>query len=543
MIGILSIFLKKDHWLFSKSCLVVLMFLVGIILILSTFRNPFIGHADEANCAVVAKNLCEGKGYYVNYIFQFFVPTPIKHPEEIWPILHPTVVALFFKIGGYNVTMARLPNIIYILLTSLITYIFARKLTSDNRAAFISAILVLFTHRYQTGLLNNTGATFFFLLFIMFVWLHETKKAWKWLFFASLFAGLAALQRTEYILLYPLYIIFKFLIFVKMVKIPKIVFKNIIPYLLLGCLTFIVISPYFIKNIYYFGSLFPKNAGYQQLLSKYASFCHDAQYGIYYGHPLTIVSIAFSGGWFHFLQTNFRNWMWVMSGFFSQIGGFILTAFCMIGILWESKIFKRNMIFHLYVIFIFIFYALFFGFVYHYEDRYFFFIFPYVAILGVAVIFEGLDRIEKLTPVNYFLKTLPVIILIFWCMYHFSSICWTHFRGIEKGYKEIIEVGKWISENSPPDSIVMSRIPWEMSWHSDRDGIIFPDSGIEGIINIAKKYRVNYFVYNTDSYARPQLLNAIMSKRLQGVTSVYRSGSHVVYKIIDVDRLYLSEYR
>jgi len=324
---LLYVFSQEDHWLFSMRCLVVLMVIFGALLAYAAYLNPFIGHADQAACAILAKNLCEGHGYYTTYLFQFFKPYEIRHPDNVWPLLHPTVIALFFKIGGYTATMARLPNVIYILLMTLFTYIFAMKLIPDRRVAFVSAIVVLTGQRYNTGLLNNTGAVLFFLLFIMLVFMHESKSRWVWLIPAAFFAALAALQRVEYIFFFPIYVFVKFLNYLLVSRSFLAAVKKTSMYVLFLLLVVVFMSPYFIRNIYSFGEILPDNAGFLALLAKYDNFSHEAQFGVYYGHNFTAPSILFSKGAYHFVKTIFRSGAYVATYLSSGLGRIILTTF------------------------------------------------------------------------------------------------------------------------------------------------------------------------------------------------------------------------
>ena len=85
-------------------------------MIYGSFNNPYIGHADRANAANVAKNLVNGYGYVTNYVHDFYEEEKLPVKEKTWPILQPTFIALSFKIFGINETAARLPNIIFIIL-------------------------------------------------------------------------------------------------------------------------------------------------------------------------------------------------------------------------------------------------------------------------------------------------------------------------------------------------------------------------------------------------------------------------------------------
>jgi 4-amino-4-deoxy-L-arabinose transferase-like glycosyltransferase len=76
-------------------------------------RIAWIGHADYADNAVVARNLVLGRGYTVDYVAQFYhdYPPAISHPSDVWPLLQPTLIAGSFLLFGISTFAAKLPNV------------------------------------------------------------------------------------------------------------------------------------------------------------------------------------------------------------------------------------------------------------------------------------------------------------------------------------------------------------------------------------------------------------------------------------------------
>jgi hypothetical protein len=136
-------------------------------------RVDWIGHADYADNAVVARNLAAGRGYVVDYVAQFYKDYPgITHPAETWPILQPTLIAPFFLAFGPEAWAARLPNLLLLLALAAAVYIFGARWW-DRRVGLLAAAFTLFhPYFFQTVLypINDLAFTFFALLTIGLAW-------------------------------------------------------------------------------------------------------------------------------------------------------------------------------------------------------------------------------------------------------------------------------------------------------------------------------------------------------------------------------------
>ncbi|HEY0737146.1 MAG TPA: glycosyltransferase family 39 protein, partial [Herpetosiphonaceae bacterium] len=108
-------------------------------------RLPFVGHADYADNAVVARNLLRGRGWVVDYVSQFYQLAPngsVTRPQETWPLLQPLLMLPAMALLGPTPFAARLANIALLaLLTTLIYQIGARLW--DRRVGLIGAVLTL----------------------------------------------------------------------------------------------------------------------------------------------------------------------------------------------------------------------------------------------------------------------------------------------------------------------------------------------------------------------------------------------------------------
>jgi len=138
----------------------------------------WIGHADYAENAVVARNLAAGRGPVVDYVAQFYRLHPgITHPAETWPLLQPLLTAPLFALLGAQTAVAKLPNLGLLLLLTCAVYAFARRWW-DRRVALLAAAFTLgHPYFFQTVLLpiNDLAFTLCALLTIGCAW--ETAVA------------------------------------------------------------------------------------------------------------------------------------------------------------------------------------------------------------------------------------------------------------------------------------------------------------------------------------------------------------------------------
>ena len=115
------------------------LLLYGLWLLQLLPQVPWIGHADYADNAVVARNLAAGRGYVVDYLAQFYRTYPSStHPAETWPILQPTLIAPFFALFGPQEWAARLPNLLLLLGLGAAVYAFGSR-SWDRRVGLLAA--------------------------------------------------------------------------------------------------------------------------------------------------------------------------------------------------------------------------------------------------------------------------------------------------------------------------------------------------------------------------------------------------------------------
>jgi hypothetical protein len=154
------------------------LLLYGLWMVQLLPQVPWIGHADYADNAVVARNLAVGRGYVVDYLAQFYRTYPNStHPAETWPILQPTLIAPFFWLFGAQEWAARLPNLLLLLGLGAAVYAFGARWW-DRRVGLLAAgFTLLHPYLFKTVLypINDLAYVLFALLTLGLAW--ETVQA------------------------------------------------------------------------------------------------------------------------------------------------------------------------------------------------------------------------------------------------------------------------------------------------------------------------------------------------------------------------------
>jgi Dolichyl-phosphate-mannose-protein mannosyltransferase len=109
------------------------------------------GHGDVADYYSVARNLYEGRGFFVDYIWTFIVdPHGIPNPSNTWWMPLPSILTAigFVLSGGASYAAAKWTMIVVASLIPFVTYLTARELLGSKLLAFASAILAAGFHLF-----------------------------------------------------------------------------------------------------------------------------------------------------------------------------------------------------------------------------------------------------------------------------------------------------------------------------------------------------------------------------------------------------------
>ncbi len=219
----------------KEKIIIILILIVALglrlLYINSILDNPPTSDAKDYN--ELALSLASGKGY----VYPDSGPTSRRAP------LPSAFFALVYMIFGYNITIARIAQVLVSTLTCFIIYILGKQIFTEKvglTSATIAAIYPSFI-TFSGDLFSET-LLIFLLVMSMYLFLKKDRILSMNSFLSGLCFGLAALTRPSVILL-PLFIFFIVAFFKK--ETSKETSKKI---LIVTVAMFIVIMPWTIRN-------------------------------------------------------------------------------------------------------------------------------------------------------------------------------------------------------------------------------------------------------------------------------------------------------
>ncbi len=209
--------IKEKKWIFS---LLFVAILIALLLRAYNFDSPVVGYHNwkETHYLTEARNFAND-GFFK---YGFFVPA-LDYPQlssdptgahaDTFPFIS-IVVAVFFKIFGQHITVARAVDLLFGILIIPAMFLFVHRLFKRDDiavvAAFITAfnpMLIFFTHNTQ---LQNPGLLFMLLGGYFYMRWHENDLDLD-LILASLFVTLSALNVFTFLMiLLPIGLTFPF---------------------------------------------------------------------------------------------------------------------------------------------------------------------------------------------------------------------------------------------------------------------------------------------------------------------------------------------
>ncbi len=513
-----------------------------ILLIYGSFNNPYLGHADRSNAANVAKNLVNGYGYVTNYVHDFYEEEKLPVKEKTWPILQPTWIALSFKIFGINETAARLPNIIFIILIGSASFFIGKLLSNNYQVAFYCGVSVLLCGRYDIQTRNDTGAILFITMIFLSVLLYEKYRKMFWVFIAGLFAGLAAMQRFELIIVFPILAIYFFLgnFFKSKRKIKEYVL-NISNYRYSICVvisSLLFYSPMIIYNNSVHGSLFVSKNSASRMgdIAKYqinSTKTFEERYKVFYNKKSeqqiinmnTLQKLKF----YKKNLTEFKKGVYYL--LYKSIG-FLATCILFCSLFMNFKIIKHNKSLLMLLFSLILAMLISVSITSTFHPRYLYVFSPILISLSFSTLFERFLTLNKKITVNKFFMILMPLILsisIFWqerkSLVHWVTKSNSTFPDSNKASFELID---WINNNTLINEVVMTREPWQINWHTERTAVMVPYGSLDDFIFICKKYDVNYVILDD---TRSNLIKHIEGNNSNEYIPIYSNYKFKIFKV------------
>jgi len=150
------------------------------------------------------------------------------------------------------------------------------------------------------------------------------------------------------------------------------------------------------------------------------------------------------------------------------------------------------------------------------EERYFVMLLPWLALLAGFALWRGYDRVAAIgdgrwTPVGLAMVVTALVLVI--------QPSWPDIaqkvRVEPKLMAADIAAYTWLRANSQPGDVVMTRLPWQFNWQTERPALMVPNTTDPQVfLRIARYYNVRYLVL--DSAQRPNTDVRVMIDDLLG---------------------------
>jgi hypothetical protein len=520
----------RRPWL---PAVILVLILAGVTLYeFSYIQNmQFVGHADYADNAVVARNLIAGRGFIVDYVTQFYQVHPgITHPQETWPLMQPVLIAPFFKLLGTSAFAAKVPNLLLQLGLALAIYILGSEFF-DRRVALIAVILTILNKYIFRLIIFPTSDLAFTLLALLtvgqFFRASEQERhgrprmaAYVW---AGIWAGLMALAKPNGVLFAGICVLWDLFW-----RWREYRWRGLArAWLAFGVPAAALFAPWVVRNLILFGTPVHSTESYDAWILKYQEW--EEIYRIYFD-DLPERSWLLRYGFDRILQAigaEFRRWWY----YFSRSGNALLTlpgsALALGGLLTLRR--KAARLYSL-VGAIFFLFGTFICTYWHVEERYFLPFIPWLAVLighGLWRIHDALaysnarhftdDQSQTAppeAPEKPFQKTtgfgwLGLTAIILACFHLVTPFSQEAAAKINMDQAKALEIQayRWLAEHSEPDDVVMTRVPWQVSYYTERRAVMIPQDGLQDALQIIELYGVDYLLIDGDGRGKRAALN------------------------------------
>ncbi|HZY44241.1 MAG TPA: glycosyltransferase family 39 protein [Anaerolineae bacterium] len=180
----------------------IVLFLALIIRLVAALPQSQPNYMDATYYTVGGQRLAQGYGFNDPYVWNYLdQPTTLPHPSHVyWMPLASMLVGISESIFGISYRAAQIPFIVLSALLSLIAFSVAWRLSSSRRAAWIAALLTIFSGFYVPywGVPESFAPFAVFGSLALYLSVDRTARR---LFLAGLCAGLAHLSRADGVLL------------------------------------------------------------------------------------------------------------------------------------------------------------------------------------------------------------------------------------------------------------------------------------------------------------------------------------------------------
>lgn len=531
---------------------------------------PYVGHADYADNAVVARNLLAGRGWTVDYVTQFYrLYDGVTRPQETWPLLQPVWVAASFALFGVSNWAAKIPNLLFLLVLALAVYRAGARLW-DRRVGLVAVMLLITSHLYFKLVIyvtNDLGfALFAFgaLILLYLAWgapgaaaLQERRRLGGMsqrlalTILSGVLTGLMLLQKPGSGGLIALGMGLWFL-YVRFDALPRTLADlraRLAPVAAWGAVAFVLLAPYLARNMLTFGVPFYSTESKDAWVLEYTTW--DQIYAVYTTEEGLSTLGAPDRSWI--LRWGFDRTLVKMERQVRALRDYLIPSWqrAPFGFgEWFGRADKDRLLFdagawlalfgaiaaivsHRRLMALlgaaFVPYTLFLIIYWHTnEERYWVVAMPWLALFAAAALWRIYDRIAALSDGRWTpFGLLAVLALIAAIVAPSWSLIAEKVRDEPNLYRADLDAYDWLKRTTPPDAVVMTRNPWQLNWHSERPALMIPyTTDPETLLRLARRYNVRYLVIDTLQRPEPEvrrLLDAMIADPVLGFREVYRT--------------------
>ena len=551
-------------------------------------RMPYVGHADYADNAVVARNLVLGRGWVVDYVTQFYeLRANTTRPQETWPLLQPLWIVPFFLLFGVDDWVAKLPNLLFNSGLLLLVYHIGTRIW-DRRVGLLAALITLTNYLFFRLTIYVTSDLAFVLfsvgaLFYLYRWVEDARQTqqgpWRYLLLAGMFTGLMMLQKPSGAMIalgMGVWFIAQRLpqgwhASLRELRPPRI-WTLLAPVATWTLVALLLLSPYLLRNILLFGKPVYSTESHDAWVLGYRGDSGDAWEEIYrvftpeLGGP-GVPDRSWILRWgFDQTLSKFTTqvaalrdyllpaWRGLPSGLdllfsanerkniLSPIGAWL----SLIGLIGAIR-FRRRLVGLLsaaylpYMIFMLTYWRT-------NEERYWVSLLPWLALLAAWAIWAGYDALAAISDRRWAPLGLILVGVALSAMVGFSRPDIAQkVRNEAALWQPDLEAYSWLTEQTTPGSVIMTRIPWQLNWHTERPAVMIPNTADrELLLKIARHYGANYLVLENQQRVKGdagRLLAPLMDhdnqvgQVIDGFTLIYASPTAdfraFIYRIPD----------
>lgn len=536
-----------DRRIVARAVVGTLIVAYAIFAVAVIAHVDFIGHADYADNAVRARNIVRGHGDVIEYVPQFYQRLPATvHPAETWPPLQVWMIAAFFRVFGISTVVAKLPNVaVMALLLAVVAAVGAWRWS--RRVGVLAALLLAATPLFFEDTLFPVNDLVFTLLFALFAvalyraWCEpriastrpETNR-WRALrpdLCVGATAGLLLLAKPSGAVLIAGAAVTALLVARRAgIRMPW-------PRVGVAAVTVLVVyAPWAIRNLVTFGSPLHTTESLDAWVLKYdPKQPVEGIYGVFWDRALPHPRLLVGYGYDHFLTVQGQQFVHLWTDLTSgALLPHVLIPLALLGLIVGAA---RRSGFGLILAGAFVPYTFFVLLYWHEESRYFLVFVPWLLLAAASGIEWTYDALVTWFAGVWQRALVPLLLALLLLAVAIPAGHDIAVRAeAQTGGNEMVAVSDWLTANTPPDAVIMTRYPWEVSWHSGRRTVMLPLGSLDDVYAVMRQYHVTYLELdhlNDTSTLRESLKPLYSFKPMPGIMPLYdpHNDAYLVFAV------------